>query len=81
MISRGILKFDWSRVTLLSGGALHCGQEFFGGELLYVDDKMTWLPMWQHFLEGEFFGGQVSWPTSKPQTRNLASGELQLFLR
>jgi hypothetical protein len=51
------MKFDWSRVTLLSGGALRCGQEFFGGELLYVDDKMTWLPTWQHFLEGEFSGG------------------------
>jgi hypothetical protein len=30
------------------------------------------------FSEGEFSGGQVSWATSKPRTRNLASRELQL---
>ena len=33
MNSRGIMKFDWPRVTLLSGGSLHYGQESFGGEL------------------------------------------------
>jgi hypothetical protein len=33
MIYRGILKFDWPRMTLLSGGGLHYGQEFFCGEL------------------------------------------------
>ena len=31
--SRGILKFDWPRVTLLSGGGLHYAQETCGGEL------------------------------------------------
>jgi len=46
-----------------------------------MDDKMTRLPTWRHFFEGEFFGGQISWATSKPQTRNLASGELQLELK
>jgi hypothetical protein len=30
------------------------------------------------FARGKFFGGQVSWATSNPRTRNLASGELQL---
>ena len=29
---RGILKFDWPRVTLLSGGGVHYNQESFGGE-------------------------------------------------
>ena len=38
---------------------------------------MTWLPTWQHFLLGEFSGGQVFWATSNPQTRNLASKELK----
>jgi len=33
MNSWGILKFDWLRVTLLSDGGLHYGQEFSGGEL------------------------------------------------
>ena len=33
MNSKGILKFDWSRVTFLSGGGLHYGQEPFGEEL------------------------------------------------
>ena len=37
MNSTGILKFDWPRVTLLSGGGLHIGQDSFGGELC------TWL--------------------------------------
>ena len=32
MNSRGILKFDWPRVTLLSDIGLHCGQESFGAE-------------------------------------------------
>ena len=31
--SRGILKFDWRRVTFLFGGGLHCHQESYGGEL------------------------------------------------
>ena len=29
MKSRGILKFDWMRATLLFGGGLHYGQESF----------------------------------------------------
>ena len=33
MNSRRIQKFDWPRVTLLSGGGLHYGQESFGGEI------------------------------------------------
>jgi hypothetical protein len=43
-----------------------------------MNEKMTHLLTWQHFFEGEFFGGKVSWATSKPWRRNLASGELQL---
>ena len=78
MNSRAIMKFDSPRVTLLSSGGLHYGQESFGGGLLYMDEKLTWLPTWRHFLEGEFSGGQVSWATSKPRTKNLASRELQL---
>ena len=78
MNSRGNLKFDWPRMTLLSGGGLHYGQESFGGGTLYMDEKMTRLPTWRHFFEGEFSQGQVSWATSNPRTRNLASGELQL---
>jgi hypothetical protein len=46
--------------------------------LLGMNEKMTWMPTWQHFLLGEFSGGQVSWTTSNPRTRNLTSGELQL---
>ena len=40
--------------------------------------KITWLSTWQHFLLGEFSEGRVSWVTSNPLTRNLASEELQL---
>ena len=29
---RGVLKFDWPRVPVLSGSGLHYGQESFGGE-------------------------------------------------
>ena len=43
-----------------------------------MDEKLTWLPMWRRFFEGEFFGGQVSQATSHPRTRNLASGEPHL---
>ena len=35
--SRGTLKFDWPRVTLLSGGGLHYGEESFRG------DFCTWI--------------------------------------
>jgi hypothetical protein len=45
-----------------------------------MDDNMTWLPTWQHFLLGEFSGGQVYWATSNPWTRNPNSKELQLEL-
>jgi hypothetical protein len=31
--SRGILKYDWLRVRLLSGGGLYYGQESTNGEL------------------------------------------------
>ena len=37
--------------------------------------QMTWLPIWQHFLLGEFFEG--SWVTSKPRTRNLTPRDWQ----
>ena len=36
-----------------------------------MDEIMTWLATWRHFFQGEFSGGQVSWATSKPRTRNL----------
>ena len=60
MNSRGILKFDWPKATLLSGGGLHYGQESFSG------GHCTWMKKWHgnqrggHFLEGEFSGGQVA---------------------
>ena len=76
--SKGILNFDWVRVTLLSDGGLHYDQESFGGDLCTWMEEMTWLPTWQHFYEGEFSGGQASWATSKPRTRNLASRKFQL---
>ena len=75
---RGILKVDWLRATLVSGGGLHYGQESFGRE------HCTWMKKWHgcqrrgHFSAGEFSGGRVSWATSKPCTRNLTSGELQI---
>ena len=40
-ISSGIMKFDWPRVTLLSGGDLPYGQESFGGEHYTRIKKMT----------------------------------------
>ena len=72
------MKFDWPRVTLLSDDDLHYGQsESFGRELCTWMKKVTWLPTWRHFLEGEFSRGQVSWATSKPRTIILGSIELQ----
>ena len=41
-----------------------------------MNEKMTWLPTWRHFFDREFFGGQVSWATSKPWTKIMASGAL-----
>jgi hypothetical protein len=53
---------------------LHSRVHWWG--TLHLDEKMTWLPTWQDFFEKEFSEGQVSWATSKPRTRNLASREL-----
>ena len=39
MNSRGFIKFDWPRATLLSGGGLHYGQESFGGEQCTLLEK------------------------------------------
>ena len=78
MNSRAILEFDWPRATLSSGGGLHYGQEFFGGE------HCTWMKndmdanVVDTCFEGEFSGGQISWATSKLRTRNLTYKELQL---
>ena len=41
-----------------------------------MNEKMTWLPTWRHFFDRELFGGQVSWATSKPWTKIMASGAL-----
>ena len=50
--SRGILKFDWPRATLLSSGGLHYSQDSFGGELC------TWMKQWHGFQRGgHFFEG------------------------
>jgi len=46
---KGILKFDWSRVTLLSGGGLHYNQESFGGEIC------TWMKNWHGYQRGDTF--------------------------
>ena len=78
MNSRGILKFDWPRATLLCGDGLQYSQESFGRQ------HCTWVKIWHGcqcgdaFFQGEFSGGQVFWATSKPWTRNLTYGELQL---
>ena len=40
-------------------------------------EKMIWLSTLQHFLLGEFSGGQVFWATSNPRARNSTSRELQ----
>ena len=56
MNSKGFIKFDWPRATLLSGGGLHYGQESVGGE------HWTWMKndmdanRGGHFLEGELSG-------------------------
>ena len=41
---------------------------FLGCELQAWMKKTTWLSTRQHFLLGEFYGGQVSWTTSNPRT-------------
>ena len=49
MNSRRNLKFDWRRVTLLSGGGLHYGQESFGLALC------TWIKNWRDCQRGDMF--------------------------
>ena len=78
MNSRGILKFDWPRVTLLSSGGLHYGQESFGGELCKWMKKSHGCQCGDTFLKGsspevKFLGqaqslGQETWP---PENSNL----------
>ena len=46
MNPREILKFDWSKVTPLSGGGLHYGEESFGGDHYTWMKKMTWMSTW-----------------------------------
>ena len=70
---------NWLRSGDLTGWGLRYGQEFASGEFEACGwEKMTSLPMWQHFLVEEFSRGQVSWAISNSETRNLASGETQL---
>ena len=47
--------------------------ESFVGGTLYLDErkKMTWLPTWRHFYEGDFFRGQVSWANLKALDKKL----------
>ena len=59
MSSRGILKFDWPRATLLSGGRLHYNQESFGGE------HCTWMKIWYGCQHGDTFFGGGSSPEGK----------------
>jgi len=78
---RGILKFDWLRVTFLFSGGLHYGQESFGGELC------TWMKKWHCYqcgdtflkrssLEVKFLGqpqtlGQENWPPENPNLNKI----------
>ena len=43
------MKFDWLRVTLLSGGGLHYSQESSDGELC------TWMKKWHACQRGDTF--------------------------
>jgi len=52
-------------VTLLFGGGLHYGQEFFGEELCTWMKNSHGCQGGDTFFEGEFSGGQVS---RQPQT-------------
>jgi len=61
---KGILKFDWARVTLLSSSGLCYGQEFFGGELC------TWMKNWHGCQRDDTF-----WKGSSPEVKFL--GQLQ----
>ena len=71
MNSTRISKFGWPRVTLLSGGSLHYGQESFGGELC------TWMKLWHGyqcgdtFLKGEISRGQVCWEIFQASDKKL----------
>ena len=66
MNSRGILIFDWPRATLLSSGGLHYAQESFDVNMEDI------------FLKGSSPEVKFLGQSSKPRTRNLTSGELQL---
>jgi hypothetical protein len=71
------LQYDWPRVRLFCRtlNPNPKSSRIHQWRTLHMDEKITWLPMWQHLFEEEFCGGQVSWATSKPQ-RNLTYGEL-----
>ena len=71
------MKFDWPRVTLLSGDGSYYNQESFDEELCtWMKNDMT--ANMATLFEREFFKGQISRATAKPWTRNLAFRELQL---
>ena len=80
----GMEHYDWLQNGCFIGQGLHCGQDYSSGE------PQAWMKKWykcQHgntFCQGIFFGGQVSWATSNPQTSflgNLKPSDKKLDLR
>ena len=74
---RAFLNCDWSKKQLLTGGCSTRWRKQWWWTFL-MDDKLTWLPTWRHFLELGFSGGGVSCLASRGWTRNYSSGEAQL---
>ena len=83
MDSRGILKFDRVESDAVSFMVVvdvtaknTLVENVVRGWRKDMDDDVATL--FEGEFPGEFRGGQVSWVTSKPWTRNLASGKPQL---
>jgi hypothetical protein len=71
-------QYDWLQNEFFISWGLHHGQDFSGGELQHGWKIDMIANMTTLFGRGDSFGSQVSWANSKPQTRNLAFGELRL---
>ena len=74
LILGNILKFDWLRATLLSGGGFTLQPRVLWWRTLYMDEKMTWMPTWR-----TLFRRGVLWRSSFLGNLNSSDKKLDLW--